>query len=163
MLGHTIRVWPTWHAFWCCCLTCPDLLLSVLTFVALLVLFLAKVTITRLVHCQFHVMVTPVPYFLANPFVFWFVVLGWCLLPFFVLLLKVLLWVVFAVLATIPWILTCIGSLFSVDLSLSLISIELDVQLGGKLEVLELFELSLKGYTFLLVGRLHAPLSTDHE
>ena len=76
--------------------------MNILTFVALLVLFIANVIILGLVHFLFHVMDAPVPCFLANLFVFQFVVLGWCLLPFFVLLLQALVCVVLAILAIVP-------------------------------------------------------------
>ena len=144
-------------------MACPDLLLNVLVFVALLVLFLAQAAILGLVHLPFHVVDAPVPHFLANLLVFWFVVLGWYRLPFFVLLLQSLVCVVLAILMVVPLILTCIGSLVSLVWSLALILVELAGQLGRQFEILKLFELSFKGHNFLLIGRLGAPLSTVHE
>ena len=136
------------------CLTCPELSLNVLIFDALLVLFLAKVPIHRLVHSPFHVVDAPVPCYFANLFVFRFVVLWWQPIPFFILLLKALVCVILAVLADVLCIITCIGFLFSLVLSLMSILVELVGQLGRKLKVLVLLGLGFKGHDFLLIRRL---------
>ena len=110
------------------------MLFVVLTIAAFLVLLLAKVTILGLVCCPLFVVDAPMSCFLTNLFVFWFVVIGWHLLPFFVLLLQALVCIVLVILVIVSCILTCIGSLFSLVLSLMSISVELGGQLGRELK-----------------------------
>ena len=106
---HQQRVGPTWPAFWHMLPDLPWLVIECLDFCWLVGLVSCLGHNPWAYALSIYVVDAPVPCFLANLFVFWFVVHGWHLLPFFVLLLYALVSADLAILVIIPCILICVS------------------------------------------------------